>query len=100
MLPGLAPVGAPVNAVPVADAALGLVLPGSQPDHVGVVGVQGGAAQRVGAVMIEDRPPGSPSVGGLPEAAGRGGDVPDTAVARIDRDVSNAARREGRSQAA
>src|ERR1035438_1339500 len=48
-------VGAFVNAVAIADGALRLVLAGAQPDRIGVVRIDGDAAERVGAAVIEDR---------------------------------------------
>src|SRR5262249_6007890 len=82
-LPGGAGVGALVDAVPVADAALRLVLAGAEPDDVGIVGVDGDAAERVGAAVVEDGAHGQAAVGRLPQAAGGGGDVPDAPVARV-----------------
>src|SRR5262249_31639420 len=70
VLPGLAAVVGAINAVAVADAALAVVLAGADPDDVGVLRVEDDAADRVRALVVEDRRPGGAGVGGLPDAAG------------------------------
>ena len=76
VLPADAAVARAVDAVAVADAALGVVLAGAHPHGERVVGVEGQAADRVGALVVEDRRPGDAGVGRLPHAAGGRGDVP------------------------
>src|SRR5262249_48228213 len=95
VLPGGAAVGALVKAVAEADAALRLVLAAAEPDDVGVLRIDDDAAERVGAVVVEDRFPGQAAVGRLPEAAGGRRDVPDAAVARVHGDVGDAPGRQG-----
>ncbi len=68
VLPAPAAVGAAVQAVAEADVAAADVLAGAHPDHVGVARVEGDAADRVGALVVEDRGPGRAAVGGLPDA--------------------------------
>src|ERR1700724_1369679 len=75
VLPVPAAVGRPVDAVAVGDAALAVVLAGADPDDQRVVGVDGDAADRVGALAVEDRLEGGAGVDGLPHAARGGGGV-------------------------
>src|ERR1019366_6872497 len=90
VLPGAAGVGALVDAVAIADGALGFVLTSAQPDGIGVVRVDGDAAQRVGAAVIEDGIEGDAAIGGFPEAAGGRRDVPDVAIVGVDGNVGDA----------
>ena len=48
----------------------------AHPDDVRIVGVERDAADRIRGLTVEDRFPGGAGVGGLPDAAGRGGDEP------------------------
>ena len=91
VLPGGAGIGALVNAVAIADGALRLVFAGAEPDDVGVLGVDGDAAEGVGTALIEDGLKGDAAVGGLPKAAGGGGDVPGVAILGIDGDIGDTA---------
>src|SRR5262249_52362646 len=90
-LPGRTTIRTLVNAVAEAATALRLVLPCAEPDDIGVLRVEGDAADRVRAVVVEDRLPGQPAVRRLPNASGRRGNVPDAAVARINSDIRDAA---------
>ncbi len=90
-LPGLAGIRRLVDAVAEGDAALVVVLAGAEPHHVRVLGVDGHRAERVRAVILEDRRPGVAAILGLPEIAGRRRRIPDVRVPGIDRDVGNAA---------
>lgn len=98
--PGLAGIGALVDAVAEADAAQGLVFAGAEPDDVGVLGINGDAAQGVGAALIKDRLEGKAVVLGFPKAAGGGGDVPNAVVLQIHGDVLDAAGKAGGAEAA
>src|SRR5579871_3171848 len=93
--PGLAPVGALVNAVAIAYGPLALILTGAQPHDVGVLGVHGHAPEGVGSAVVEDGLPGDSVVGGFPKASRGCGDIPDAAIFRVDRDVGDAAGTEG-----
>ena len=90
VLPGLAAVDRPVDAVAVGDAALAVVLAGADPDRERVLRVERDAADRVRALAVEDRRPGRARVGRLPDAARGDRDVPDRVVPRVDGDVADA----------
>ncbi len=92
VLPRLAAVGGAVDAVPVGNAALAVVLPRADPDDVRVVGVERDAPDRERAFRVEDRRPRDPGVLGLPDAADRR-DVPGRAIVRAHRDVDHPAGR-------
>ncbi len=66
IFPALASIFAFINAVSVGYAALVVVLPGPYPDHIGVVGIQGNAADGIGTQVVEDRLKRSAAVAGLP----------------------------------
>src|SRR5262249_15913030 len=93
--PGLAAVVGAVDAVAVADAALAVVLAGADPDDLGVPRVEGDGADGVGAFVFEDGRPGGAGVGGLPDPAGGGRDVPGGAVLGVDGQGGDTARGEG-----
>src|SRR5262249_6728781 len=96
VLPGLAAVVGAVDAVAVGDAALAVVLPRTDPDDVRVLRVEGDVADRVGALVVEDRRPAGAGVGRLPDAARGGGDVVMAAVFRVDREADDASGGDGR----
>ena len=100
VLPALAAVLALVDAVAVADAALAVVLAGADPDDVRVLRVDRDAADRVGALAVEDGRPGGPGVLGLPDAARGHGQEPALLVGRVHGDVGDAAGGDGRPDAA
>jgi hypothetical protein len=75
VLPALAAVVGAIDAVAVTDRTLTVVLASADPDDVAVPGVEGDAADGVGALLVEDSRPGSAGVGGLPDAAAGDGDV-------------------------
>jgi hypothetical protein len=100
VLPALAPVLALVDAVAVADAALRVVLAGAHPHHVRVVRVDRHAADRVGALAVEDGRPGGAGVLRLPHAAGGGRQEPPPVVRGVDGDVDDPAGRHGGADAA
>ncbi len=99
VLPRLAAVDGAVDPVAVGDAALAVVLAGADPDHVGVVRVDGDAADRERALGVEDRRPGRPAVLRLPHPAD-GGQVPRGGVVGPHGDVDNPAGRHRRTDAA
>ena len=75
-LPRLAGVGRLVDAVAEVRAALAGVLAGAEPDDVRVLRIDDHAAERERAAVVEDRREGGAAVGGFPQPAERGGDVP------------------------
>src|SRR5207237_68863 len=81
--PGLAAVGAPVDAVAEPDTPLGLVLAGAKPDDVRVLRVEGDAPDRVRPVVIEDGAPGGAAVGRLPQPAGGAGSAASAVAAGL-----------------
>ncbi len=97
VLPGGAAVHGLVDAVAVADAALVVVLAGPDPDDVRVRGIEDDATDGVGALGVEDRSEGRPGVRRLPDAARGGGDEERGLVTRIDGEVRDAARGQGRA---
>ena len=99
-LPRLARVGGLVDAVAEGDAPLVVVLAGAEPDDVRVLRVDGHRAERIGAVLVEDRRPGIAAVLGLPQIARGRSDVPDAGILRVDGDIRDAAGRQARSEAA
>ena len=94
--PRLPAVGALVNAVAVADAALAVVLARADPEHTRVLGVHRDAADRIRALVVEHRRPGGAGVGGLPDAARSDGDEKPRAIARINGKANDATRGHGR----
>ena len=81
-------------------AALAVVLARAEPEDVRVLRIDGDAAEREDAVVVEDRREGDAAVRRLPEAAERRRDVPDARVLRVDLDVDDAARGQRRTDAA
>ena len=100
LLPCLARVGRLVDAVAEVRAALARVLARADPDDVRILRIDDDAAEREGALLVEDRRERDAAVGRLPQAAERGGHVPDARVLRIDLDVLDAAGRERGPEAA
>ena len=88
-----------VDAVAVAHRALAVVLAGADPKREVVVRVERDRADRIRAVVVEDRRPGGPGVGRLPHVPRRGRDVPGAAVCGVDRDVGDAPRGHRRTDA-
>ena len=99
-LPGLAGVGRFVDAVAEVSTALAVVFPRAQPEDVRVFRIDRDAAEREHPVVVEDGRERDAAVGCLPHSAERRDDVPDTGVFRIDLDVDDAARGQGRTDAA
>ncbi len=99
VLPALAAVLALVDAVAVADAPLRVVLPRAHPHDVRVAGVDRHAADRVGALAVEDRRPGRAAVVGPPHAARGDRQEPPLLVGGVDRDVDDAAGGDGGADA-
>jgi hypothetical protein len=100
VLPGLAAVRRLVDAVAVGDAALAVVLARADRDHQRVLGVDRDAADREGALALEDGGPGGAGVGGLPHAAGSHGHVPGMGRRGIHGEVPNASAHHGRADVA
>ena len=98
--PRLAAVQALVDAVADADVAAADVLTRADPDRVRVGRVERDAADRVGGLAVEDRRPRRAGVLRLPHAARADGHVPDVALLRVDGDVADAARHDGRPDVA
>ena len=88
--PAPAAVVGPVDAVSPRHRALAVVLPGPDPDGVGVAGVQRHAADRVGALAVEHRRPRRAVVLGLPDTARRHRDEVAVGARGIDCEVSDA----------
>ncbi len=91
-LPALSSVATAVDPVAVADVSAADVLPGPDPDRLRVPRVDGDTADRVRALIVEDRCPGGPCVGRLPDVAAAHGDDPGALVLRGDGDVGDAPR--------
>ena len=89
-LPGAPAVAAAVDAVTPRDVTAADVLAGAHPDDVGVHRVERDRADRKRRLIVEDRRPRRPGVGGLPDATRSHRDEPRAAVARVDGDVGNA----------
>ena len=87
---------AAIDAVAVADAALVVGFAGADPDRARVLRIDGDRADRIGALVLEDRREGDAGVGGLPHAAGRDADVPGLLVVRVHGDVADAPRHQRR----
>ncbi len=100
VLPALAAVLALVDAVAVADAALRVVLAAAHPDDARVPGVDRDAADRGGALAVEDRRPAGAGILGAPDAARGDRDEPAPLVGGIDGEVGDAAAGDGRPDAA
>ena len=81
-----------VDAVAVSHRALAVVLAGADPEGEVVVRVERDRADRVRAVVVEDRRPGGARVARLPHVPRTGRDVPGAAVGWVDRDVGDAPR--------
>ena len=90
VLPGLAAVTASVDAVAIPDVASAHVLTRPHPHDVGGVRIDRDAADRVGALVVEDRLPRGARVGRLPDAATSDCDVTHAVILRVDRDVGDA----------
>ena len=80
-----------VDAVAVADAALAVVLAGADPDDARVLRVDRDAADRVGALAVEDRRPGGAGVRRSSRRRPRRRPRTSALVGRIDGDVADAA---------
>ena len=100
LLPGGAAVAAPIDAVTPADVTSAHVLPGAQPHHFRVGGVEGDRSEGVGRVLVKDRLPGGAAVLRLPEPAGTDDHIPGGAALRVHRDVRDAPAHERRTDAA
>ena len=96
LLPRAAPVAAAVEPGPPPHVPAAHVLAGAHPDDLGVAGVEGDVADRIGGLVIEDRRPGGAGVAGLPHASGTHRDVPHGRVGRVDFDVGDATARNRR----
>ena len=88
--PGLPRIGALVDAVAVADAAVGDVFSRAEPHHVRIAGVDRHVAQRVGAALVKDRLPVVSTVGRLPQSARSVREIPGASVRGIDGDLRHA----------
>ena len=97
LLEALAAVPAAIDAVTPANVSTAHVLSGAHPDGVGCARVERHGADRVGAVVVEDRRPGRAGVDRLPDSTGAGGDVPGVRALGVHRDVRDAARHQGRA---
>jgi hypothetical protein len=97
VLPRLAAVHALVDAVAERHRALGVVLPGANPDRIGVRRIDGHAADGVRALRVEDRLPRRSGVVGLPQTARRGGHEVPVPLARRDGEVDHTPRVDGRT---
>ena len=100
LLEALAAVAAPVHAVAVPDVPTTDVLTRTDPEDVGVAGVERQAADRVRPLPVEDRLPGRAGVGRLPHTARARRDVPGVRSLRIDDDVRDATRHQCGTDAA
>src|SRR5262249_61306900 len=98
--PGLPRVGGPVNPVAEVRAALARVLAGAEPDDAGVLWIDDNAAQGERPAVVEHGRERRPAVRGFPQAAESRGDVPGIRRPWVDRDVLNAARLDGGTDAA
>ena len=93
VLPGLAAVDGPVDAVAPRYAALVVVLAGADPHHVRVVRVKADHADRVALLAVEQWLVGDAVVVGHPQAAGRGADEVTVRSGGIDGEVRDTSRR-------
>ena len=98
--PACASVGRLVDPVAVGYRALVVVFSGTHPHRVRVVRVKGDAPDGVGALVVEQGFERHAVVGGLPDSARGGCDVPLVGVGRMYGEVRNPATREGGSDAA
>jgi hypothetical protein len=90
-------VPASVDPVSPADVASAHVLAGADPDHVRVGRIDGDAADRVNALLVEEGSPGGARVHRLPDPSRAHRHVPDRAVLGMDGDVGDATGHEGRA---
>ena len=72
-------------------AAAGVHFARADPEHSRIRGVQGDRADREARGVIEERAPGTTVVGGLEHAAVGGRDVVEIGVARVNREIGDAA---------
>ncbi|MEE8522391.1 MAG: hypothetical protein V3T72_00550, partial [Thermoanaerobaculia bacterium] len=98
--PGITAVEATVDAIPIADVTAADVLTGADPDRLRPARIDRDATDRIGCLILEDRLPGGAGVLRFPHPAATNPDVPDVPVAGVDGDVGDAARHQGRPQAA
>src|SRR5262249_55290746 len=98
--PRLAGVRGFVDPVAEADAALVVVLTGTEPDDVGVFRIDDDRAERVRAAGVEDWLERVAAVLGLPQAAPLRRDIPDVGILRVDLDVGDAPGGDVRADAA
>ena len=75
---------------------MGVVLAGTYPDDVRIVGVHRDHTEGVRAFVVEDRRPGRPGIVGLPKIAGRGGDEIPVPLARRHGEIGDSAGVDGR----
>jgi hypothetical protein len=99
VLPGLAAVLRFVDPVSIAQGPLVVVLPGSQPEQVGIIGVHGDHPHGVGSVFVKYGLEGGPVVHGLPNIARSNGYIPFAVIVRIYRKIGHPARGQGRTDA-
>src|SRR5262249_19197808 len=90
-MPGLARVGRLVDAVAEMRAALARVLARAEPDDVRILRVDNHATQRERSAVVENRRERDAAIGGLPQTAEGGRDIPRVRIPGIDGDVLHAA---------
>src|SRR5690349_11969890 len=100
VVPGESAILAPVDAIPIGDAALVVVLAGSHPDDGRIPGIYLDVADGIRAVGVEDRGPGGPVIAGEPNAAGSLGNEVVAGAVGEHRDLRDAAGNECRADVA
>src|ERR1700748_3253381 len=100
VLPALAAIVRTIDAVTVRDGALAVVLTGTDPDDVGVFGIDGDCADGVGAFAVEDGSKCCAVILGLPHAATGDADEIAGAIVRVDSDSGHASGDHGRADGA
>ena len=76
-----------------------VVFPCPEPEYIGVVRVVNDAAHRIRSIGVEHRVKSSPVVRGFPDMSRSHGNKPFAVILRIDREISNTARGECRTDA-
>jgi len=97
---GLTAIEALVDPVAPADTALAVGLAGTHPHDLRILGIDGHATDRVGAVAVEDRLPGGTRVDGLPHPSRGHRHIPDAVVGWVLGHVGDPPGHEGRSDPA
>ena len=98
--PTLAGVDALVDTVTVARAALAIVLSRPQPQDLGIPGVDGDTANRIGAVIVKDRRPRGAVVRRFPDIARGHRHIPCAEASGVLDDVTNTSGLKGRADVA